>query len=90
MRRSCRPEIGLRVLGETSVQGLRVGHHHRLDVGIPDDCEKRRLVVLMLIILIVYPAGVVDPPVIDHVEIPAAREGHVAFGREVKDRILRS
>ena len=45
--------------------------------------------VLMLIILIVYPAGVVDPPAIDHVEIPGAGEGHVAFRGEVKDRIFR-
>ena len=42
----------------------------------------------MLIILIVYPAGVVDPPVINHVEIPTAREGHVTLRSEVKDRIV--
>src|SRR4051794_36419040 len=60
------PQSTLESICEMSVQGVGVWHHHCLNVRISNDCEERRF-ALMLIILIVYPADVVDPPVIEHV-----------------------
>src|SRR6516225_8138976 len=50
-------------------------------------CEKWRLVVLF-IVLIVDPTHIVNPPVIDHFKIPTVREGHIGVRSVVKDWVL--
>ena len=80
------PARARQVRGQAPLDGLRIGHHLRLYVGVPDDDNQRSRAV-PVIILLVEETVVVDPTRIRVLEVPTHGMREARIGGSAQDRV---